>query len=380
MATGLLCPKLHGISKYVQQVNGQFWSWSLPPRDDIPSCFLAFPSNPDHIISMTSRITVLGDGGWGTALALVLQRNGHDVTVWGVDSDYMKEVAKTRSNSRYLPGIDLPESITWSGDRGQVTEGTDTYVVAVPSKFYRDTLSSFSGLIPSHASVVTVSKGLLENQRLSEWATDLLGLPHVAALSGPSHAEEVAKESPTAVTSASTDPELALQVQKLFNAPRFRVYTSEDIIGVELGGALKNVIAIAAGISDGLGFGDNTKAALVTRGLAELIRLGTACGGKPETFTGLSGVGDLMVTCGSQHSRNRGFGEKIGQGQTVAEIEASTQMIAEGVFNAKTALELGTSLDVDVPITREVYRVLYEDVSPAEAMDTLMSRDPKPEN
>jgi len=329
---------------------------------------------------MTSRITVLGDGGWGTALALVLNRNGHDVTVWGIDSDYMAEVTSTGQNSRYLPGIDIPETLKWSGDRTEVTENTDTFVVAVPSKFYRDTLSSFSGLISSSASVVTVSKGLLDNQRLSEWATDLLGLTHVAALSGPSHAEEVAKQAPTAVTSASTDPELALHFQSLFNATRFRVYTSSDIIGVELGGALKNVIAIGAGISDGLGFGDNTKAALVTRGLAELIRLGTAWGGQPETFTGLSGVGDLMVTCGSQHSRNRSFGEKIGQGQTVAEIEASTQMVAEGVFNAKTALELAESLNVDVPITREVYRVLYEGVSPAEAMDTLMSRDPKPEN
>ncbi len=328
---------------------------------------------------MSSRITVLGDGGWGTALAMVLNRNGHDVTVWGIDSNYMNEVADSGENPRYLPGIALPDALHWSGDRQQVTAGTDTYVVAVPSKFYRDTLSSFSGLIPSTASVVTVSKGLLDNQRLSEWATDLLGLTDVAALSGPSHAEEVAKEAPTAVTCASRNPELALKIQTLFNAPRFRVYTSDDLVGVELGGALKNVIAIAAGISDGLGFGDNTKAALVTRGLAELIRLGTACGGRMETFTGLSGVGDLMVTCGSQHSRNRSFGERIGKGQTVAEIEASTQMIAEGVFNAKTALELAESLDVEVPITREVYRILYEDVAPAEAMEALMSRDPKPE-
>lgn len=329
---------------------------------------------------MSKRITVLGDGGWGTALALVLNRNGHEVTVWGVDPEYMEEVAASGQNSRFLPGIEIPSSLRWSGDREEVTRDTETFVIAVPSKFYRDTLSSFSGLIPSTANVVSVSKGLLENQRLSEWATDLLGLPQVAALSGPSHAEEVAKEAPTAVTSASTDPDLALHFQELFNAPRFRVYTSTDIIGVELGGALKNVIAIAAGISDGLGFGDNTKAALVTRGLAELIRLGTAFGGSPETFTGLSGVGDLMVTCGSQHSRNRGFGEKIGKGQTVAEIEASTKMIAEGVFNARTALELADSLNIEVPITRQVYRVLYENLSPAEAMDNLMSRDPKPEN
>ena len=329
---------------------------------------------------MSAKITVLGDGGWGTALALVLNRNGHDVTVWGIDGEYIEEVNARRENFRFLPGIEIPGTLTFSSDRAAVTGGTENYVVAVPSKFYRDTLSSFSGHVPSSAKVVSVSKGLLDNQRLSEWAEDLLGLTHVAALSGPSHAEEVAKEAPTLVTSASTDHDLAVHFQHLFNQKRFRVYTSSDIIGVELGGALKNVIAIAAGISDGLGFGDNTKAALVSRGLAELIRLGTACGGRMETFTGLSGVGDMMVTCGSQHSRNRGFGEKIGQGQTVAEIEASTQMIAEGVFNARTALELATTLKVDVPITQEVYNVLYEDLEPAQAMDNLMSRDPKPEN
>jgi glycerol-3-phosphate dehydrogenase (NAD(P)+) len=328
---------------------------------------------------MSHRITVLGDGGWGTALALVLQRNGHDVTVWGIDGDYLEEVNRRKENFRYLPGVPMPPAIAWSGNRDAVSATADAFVVAVPSKFYLKTLEGFHGLIPPHASVVSVSKGLLEDRRLSDWCRETLELSHVAALSGPSHAEEVALEAPTAVTVASEDAELATFFQHLFNGPRFRVYTSTDIVGVELGGALKNVIAIAAGISDGLGFGDNTKAALVTRGLAETIRLGTAAGGEAATFNGLSGVGDLMVTCGSRHSRNRGVGERLGKGESMQEIEASMTMIAEGVFNARTANTLAHNLNVSAPITREVYRILYEGKSPADSMEDLLSRDPKPE-
>jgi glycerol-3-phosphate dehydrogenase (NAD(P)+) len=328
---------------------------------------------------MSQTITVLGDGGWGTALALVLHRNGHDVTVWGHDDAYIQQVIEQRENSRFLPGVPLPDSLKWSADRSLVTATSHTFVVAVPSKFYQQTLESFQGRIPAQASVVSVSKGLLEDRRLSEWCQELLGLDRIAALSGPSHAEEVAHQAPTAVTVASRDISLAETFQSLFNSPRFRVYTSSDIVGVELGGALKNVIAIAAGISDGLGFGDNTKAALVTRGLAETIRLGTAAGGEPETFTGLSGVGDLMVTCGSQHSRNRAVGERLGKGETMADIEASMAMIAEGVFNARTARELAHHLGVSAPITEEVYAILYEGKSPATSMESLLSREPKAE-
>jgi glycerol-3-phosphate dehydrogenase (NAD(P)+) len=329
---------------------------------------------------MSHRITVIGDGGWGTALALVLHRNGHQVTIWGHDTDYINEVAARRENFRYLPGVPMPEGLNWSSNRDAVSATTDAFVIAVPSKFYKATLESFHGLIPPHASMISVSKGLLDDRRLSDWASELLDLSHVAALSGPSHAEEVVHEAPTAVTIASTDPDLANFFQELFNSPRFRVYTASDIVGVELGGALKNVIAIAAGISDGLGFGDNTKAALVTRGLAELVRLGTAAGGDPGTFVGLSGVGDLMVTCGSRHSRNRGVGERLGKGETMEQIEADMTMIAEGVFNAKTARELAQHLKVSAPITEEVYRIIYEGKSPAESMDDLLSRDPKPES
>jgi glycerol-3-phosphate dehydrogenase (NAD(P)+) len=328
---------------------------------------------------MRKQVTIIGDGGWGTALAMVLNRNGHQVTIWGHDAEYLDQVTDKKENFRFLPGVSIDPDINWSADRDQVTRGTDTFVVAVPSKFYQPVLQSFHGMIPPGAAVVSVSKGLLEDRRLSDWAQELLALDRIAALSGPSHAEEVALQAPTAVTIASEDGELAAYFQELFNQPLFRVYTSTDIVGVELGGALKNVIAIAAGISDGLGFGDNSKAALITRGLAELVRLGTAAGGKPETFVGLSGVGDLMVTCGSQHSRNRGVGERLGKGESMRDIENSMTMIAEGVFNARTAKHLAEHLGVEAPITREVYRMIYEGGSPSESMHALLSRDPKPE-
>ncbi|MEX2608183.1 MAG: NAD(P)H-dependent glycerol-3-phosphate dehydrogenase [Kiritimatiellia bacterium] len=328
---------------------------------------------------MSKKITVIGDGGWGTALAMVLHRNGHDVTIWGHDAAYLATVSEKHENTHFLPGVAIDPDIRWSADREEVTTRTEAYVIAVPSKFYQPVLSGFQGLISRDAAVVSVSKGLLEDRRLSDWARKLLGLTRVAALSGPSHAEEVALQAPTAVTIASEDEELARFFQELFNQPLFRVYTSDDIVGVELGGALKNVIAIAAGVSDGLGFGDNSKAALVTRGLAELVRLGTAAGGKPDTFAGLSGVGDLMVTCGSRLSRNRGVGERLGRGETMREIEAGMTMVAEGVFNARTAHDLAEHLGVDAPITREVYRIIYEGGSPSEAMRSLLSRDPKPE-
>jgi len=328
---------------------------------------------------MSHKVTVIGDGGWGTALAMVLNRNGHDVTIWGHDESYLEQVRERNENFNFLSGVKVDPKIKWSSSREDVCKGCDAFVLAVPSKFYQPVLQTFRGIIPNSASVVSVSKGLLDDRRLSDWAGELLGIEQVAALSGPSHAEEVAHESPSAVTVASPNTELATFFQKLFNSSRFRVYTSTDIVGVELGGALKNVIAIAAGVSDGLGFGDNTKAALVTRGLAEMVRLGVAAGGQKETFIGLSGVGDLMVTCGSQHSRNRGVGERLGKGETMQEIESSMTMIAEGVFNSKTAKNLADHLSVEAPITQEVYRIIYEGISPAECMETLLSRDPKPE-
>ena len=329
---------------------------------------------------MSKKITVIGDGGWGTALGLVLHRNKHQVTMWGYDEDYIAEVRTAGENRAYLPGVPLPEGLHWTADIAEATEGTDAFVIAVPTKFYPTTLAKFRGLIPADAAVISVSKGLVDNRVLTDVAKDVLGLDHISALSGPSHAEEVAREAPTAVTVASDKEELATFFQDLFNNQRFRVYTTSDLTGVELGGALKNVIAIAAGVGDGLGYGDNTKAALITRGLAEISRLGTAAGGRPETFQGLSGAGDLIVTCGSRHSRNRSVGERLGKGESMKEIEASMQMVAEGVWNAKTARELARELNVDAPIAEEVYAIIYEGKDPAKAVESLLSRDPKPEH
>ena len=328
---------------------------------------------------MSKRITIIGDGGWGTALGLVLHRNGHHVRMWGHDADYLASVTGQLENTRFLPGIPLPEDIQWTADPQAALAEAEAVLVAVPSKFHRATLERFAGIVPAELPVISVSKGLLDDRRLSEWCAEILGTHNIAALSGPSHAEEVARRAPTAVTVAAPDHALAAEFQALFSQPRFRVYTSTDIIGVELGGALKNVIAIAAGISDGLGFGDNTKAALITRGLAELMRLGAAAGGQAETFAGLSGAGDLIVTCASNLSRNRGFGERIGKGETREEVEASMNMVAEGVFNARTARELARHLGVPVPITEEVYAILYEGKSPRDSLEDLLSRDPKPE-
>lgn len=325
------------------------------------------------------KITVIGDGGWGTALAMVLCRNGHHVTVWGVNETYVEEMRSNRENSRYLPGTPFPDNLALTADRDVAVQNAEGFIVAVPSKFYQNTLAGFAGVIPASAKVCSVSKGLRDDRRLSEWAQEVLQLDDVSALSGPSHAEEVAHEAPTAVTVASTNPDHADTFQAWFNQSRFRVYTSDDLVGLELGGALKNIIAIAAGVSDGLGFGDNTKAALITRGLAELTRLGVAAGGKPDTFGGLSGVGDLIVTCGSRHSRNRGVGERLGKGESMEEIEASMQMVAEGVWNAQTARQLAHHLGIPVPITEEVYSIIYEGKNPLEAVTSLLSRDPKPE-
>ncbi|MFO1489615.1 MAG: NAD(P)H-dependent glycerol-3-phosphate dehydrogenase [Kiritimatiellia bacterium] len=324
------------------------------------------------------RATILGDGGWGTALALVLHRNGADVTVWGIIPPTSRAWWR-RAATSFLPGVDLPPEIAWTSDCARAADRADLIVVAIPSRFYRDTLGRFRGIIGGKQTVVSVSKGLREDRRLSEIAEEVLGHPAVAALSGPSHAEEVARGIPTAVVAACREPARATSVQQAFNGSGFRVYTSDDVIGVEVGGAIKNVIAIAAGACDGIGFGDNTKAALMTRGLVEIARLGASLGAKPATFYGLSGMGDLIVTCGGRRSRNRSVGERIGQGETLDRIQASMQMIAEGVPNAITAQALARHRGVDTPIIDEVNRVLYEGKSPRQALIDLLSRDPKPE-
>jgi len=327
------------------------------------------------------KTTIIGDGGWGTALALVLHRNGHRVTLWGPFPDYIDQVRDRRENITFLKGVALPGSLVWTSDCEQAVTGADVVVLATPSKFMRDVLGSFRDVIESRSILVSVAKGFDRKTllRMTQIAEEVLCRRPIAALSGPSHAEEVARGVPSAVAIASMDHGQAVFLQSVFNNETFRVYTSDDVIGVEIGGAMKNVIAIAAGISDGIGFGDNTKAALITRGLAEMTRMGVALGAHPSTFAGLSGIGDLIVTCASKLSRNRNVGERLGQGETLQEIMDSMAQVAEGIWTCSTARELANSLDVEAPITNEVYAVAHEGKDPKSAVQDLLARDPKPE-
>lgn len=327
------------------------------------------------------KICVVGDGGWGTALAMLLQANGNAVTIWGPFEDYLVEVRATGENSRYLPSVKMPPELRWTSDPGEAAAGADLVVLATPSRFYRTVCGLFAEYIPETADVVSVAKGFCEETRcrLTQTAAEVLGRHDVAALSGPSHAEEVARGVPTAVVIASEDCEQAKRLQVRFSSPRFRVYTSTDPIGVELGGAVKNVLALAIGMSDGLGFGDNSRAALITRGLAEMARLGAAMGGQPETFAGLSGIGDLVVTCTSRHSRNRSVGERLGRGETREAIQASMKQVAEGVWNCRVVLQLAAEKHVEMPICETVGSVLEGEIEASEAVLMLMSRDSKHE-
>jgi len=330
---------------------------------------------------MARQACIIGDGGWGTALALVLHERGHRVKVWGPFPEYIEKVRQAHRNDDYLPGVDLPAEIWWTADRENVVQGADLVVVAVPTKFYRNVMDSFAGLIPASAEVVTVAKGFdpQSHQRMTDVLADVLKRDDVAALSGPSHAEEVARRMPTAVVVASRSSKVARSVQEAFSTARFRVYTSDDVVGVELGGALKNVIAVGAGIVDGIGFGDNTRAALITRGLAEMTRLGVAMGARPATFAGLSGIGDLIVTCNSKLSRNHAVGERLGRGEKIGQILGSMKQVAEGVWNCAIACDLARQHGVQVPIAEEVHAVVHKGRNPVEAVEALMSRDAKPE-
>jgi glycerol-3-phosphate dehydrogenase (NAD(P)+) len=329
----------------------------------------------------TRKIIVIGDGGWGTALAMVLHGNGHPVCVWGPFQDNIDAIRTTHSNETYLPGVTLPDGITWTADPAEAAAGAEVAVMAVPTQFYRDVARRFRGLVNPSALAVSVTKGLDRDthRTMTAIAEECLGIPCVAALSGPSHAEEVARGIPTAVVIAAARAADRDALQDIFNSRTFRIYTSEDVTGVQIGGALKNVIAIAVGISDGLGFGDNTRAALITRGLSEIARLGTALGCRPETFSGLSGMGDLIVTCTSRHSRNRGVGERLGRGESLAQITGGMKQVAEGVWNAGNAKALAAEHGVEAPITAQVCRILNEGMSPLHAVEALMSRDLKPE-
>jgi glycerol-3-phosphate dehydrogenase (NAD(P)+) len=327
------------------------------------------------------KVTIIGDGGWGTALALVLHRSGHAVYVWGPFAEYITEIKDRHENRKFLKGVQLPPDIVWTADRGEATEKADVVVLASPSHYFEDVTASFAGLIPPSSLVVSVAKGLHEatHRRMTEVAEGALGRGPIAALSGPNHAEEVARSVPTATVIACADHDIAENLQGVFTSQAFRVYTSDDVIGVELGGALKNIIAIAAGISDGIGLGDNTKAALVTRGLAEITRLGCAKGAHHATFSGLSGMGDLIVTCTSNLSRNRAVGERLGRGESVQDILDSMEQVAEGVWVCEAAKALAQEVDIQVPITEEVCAVIHEGKDPREAVRALTARDPRPE-
>jgi glycerol-3-phosphate dehydrogenase (NAD(P)+) len=330
------------------------------------------------------KITVLGAGSWGTSLALILHENGHQVTCWSNDRNDIETIKKIGENKRFLPGIPIPKKIEFTDQLHDTPKNADVVVVAVPSHAVRSVIEHAGTGINRDAIWISVAKGI-ENQsllRVSQVIEQAGQIPieKIAVLSGPSHAEEVSRKVPTAVVAASRDSKTAEVVQNLFITPYFRVYTNLDIVGVELGGALKNIIAVAAGICDGAGFGDNTKAALMTRGLVEINRLGLHLGAKADTFAGLSGMGDLIVTCMSRHSRNRHVGDCIGQGKKLQEVLDEMVMVAEGVKTTRSVHDLAVKEAVEMPITEQVYQTLFEDKSPIQAMRDLMTRESKLED
>ena len=328
------------------------------------------------------KITVIGDGAWGTALALNMLHNGHQVQIWGTFPDYLAEMHSKKENFKFLPGVKLPDTLGLCADLQQAVSGQDMLLLATPTQFLRNVLKKLAPAFDNSTPVINVAKGIEVNtwKRISEIVTDELGSVDFIDLSGPSHAEEVSRKVPTAVVAASENISSAQAVQKLMMNENFRVYTSGDVVGVELGGALKNVMAIAAGIIDGMKLGDNPKAAMMTRGISEMGRLGEALGGQRATFAGLSGIGDLIVTCCSGHSRNRHVGEELGKGKSMDEIQKAMGMVvAEGVPTAKGARALAQQLHVETPIINEIYRIIYENRPVPEAVKALMNRDAKPE-
>lgn len=326
---------------------------------------------------------VIGAGGWGTTLARLLDERGQQVTLWARREEFANELRERRENATYLPGIKLPATIEITHEAEALRE-KELYVFALPTQSTRMVARELAkNLSHSGAVYVSASKGIEHStfSRVTEVISNALGIEHsrTVALSGPSHAEEVARRVPTAIVAAGEDPAMAREVQNAFFLPYFRVYSSSDVIGVELAAALKNVIAICAGITDSAGFGDNTKAALMTRGLAEMRRLGIALGAEEHTFSGLAGLGDLVVTCGSKHSRNRYVGEQIGLGRKLPDILSMMKMIAEGVSTTESARSLAQLHKIEMPIVEETYKILFEHKDPREATNDLMTRDPKAE-
>lgn len=328
--------------------------------------------------AIMSKVSIIGDGGWGTALALLLCRRGVDTTLWSVSPEYAKYLAKKRENTKFLEGIRLPEELKITSD-DELAKEAEFAVFAVPCEYLRSVAERFK--TAPFVYVISATKGI-ENgslKRPSEILAEYFDEDKISVLSGPSISFEVAREVPTTVVVAGKGAG-QVDVRNLLTTERFRVYTSKDVVGVEMGGALKNIIAIAAGISDGLGFGTNAKAAILTRGLAEITRLGVKMGAQQTTFSGLSGVGDLATTCISSHSRNRWFGEQIGKGRDINEVLAETEMVVEGRATCKSAYDLAKKYGVDMPITQKVYEMIYENKDPGQAVRELMTRDPKDED
>lgn len=328
-----------------------------------------------------ASIGVIGAGSWGTALALLLEKNGHEVTIWSALSEEVQLLRTKRENPDKLPGVRIPEEILITGDLKEAVSEKQVLVLAVPSPFIRSTSHSMCGFIQPHQIIVNVAKGIEEKtlMTMSQVIEEEIPQADVAVMSGPTHAEEVGRGIPTTIVVGAGTKKTAEYLQSVFMSEVFRVYTSPDVLGIEVGAALKNVVALAAGIADGLGYGDNTKAALITRGIAEIGRLGAAMGGKMETFGGLSGIGDLIVTCASMHSRNRRAGILIGQGKTYKEAMDEVQMVVEGVYSAKAAMGLAAKYGIQLPIIEQVNAVLFEDKSAAVAVKDLMLRDKKHE-
>lgn len=330
------------------------------------------------------KVCVIGAGSWGTAQAILLAQKVQTVKMWTLEGNVIEEMNNERTNKAYLPGVTIPENINVFADIEEALEDATAVVMTIPSQGFREVLRKVVPFLNKNQVVVNTAKGIEESslKRLSEVfaeETDKVLQNNFVVLSGPSHAEEVSRGIPTTVVAAGQSRECCERVQDIYMTPRFRVYTNPDIIGVEIGGALKNVIAICTGISDGLGFGDNTKSALLTRGLAEISRLGVALGANPLTFAGLAGVGDLVVTCTSMHSRNRRFGIEVGKGNTVPEALKAVRMVVEGYYTTAAAYRLKCEIDIEMPIIEEAHAVLYKGANTAESVAKLMQRGKKHE-
>lgn len=329
-----------------------------------------------------ARVSVIGAGSWGTALAILLTGNGHETILWSHRKDQALELSQTREHKAKLPQVKLPENLEITADLEKAAAGRDVLVLAVPSVAVRETAKKLRPYVSFGQLIVNVAKGIEAHTltTLTDMIEEEIPGVHACVLSGPSHAEEVSRGLPTTCVVGAKDKATAEYLQNIFMSPVFRVYISPDILGIELGGALKNVIALAAGTADGLGYGDNTKAALITRGITEIVRLGVAMGAKAETFYGLSGIGDLIVTCASKHSRNRKAGFLMGQGRSMEQAMAEVNMVVEGVHSAKAGLELSQKYQVEMPIIEQVNKVLFDGKDPAEAVRELMVRDKKIES